>query len=241
MGLPQEQMAQFLRWEHAILRSASIEQIAGATREITAYLAEACEERRRTPRNDLLTLGVQAEVEGRKLTPDELTGFCFNLFIGGLDTVSTNMASHFRHLAERHDHQAYLRANPDRISDALDEFMRAYASVTTSRRCISETTIGGVKITPGDMVLLPTPLAAHDPEVFASPEVVDLARKPRHLSFATGPHVCIGIHLARREMRIAMEEGLAALPVFSIETGAEITSFLGGIIGPRALPLVWRA
>jgi cytochrome P450 len=240
MGLPQDQMAQFLEWEHAILRASSLDQIAGATRQITAYLAEACEQRRRNPRNDLLTLGVQAEIDGRKFTSAELTGFCFNLFIGGLDTVSTNMAGHFRHLAERHDHQAYLRANPEKISDALDELMRAYASVTTSRRCIAETTIGGVTILPGDMVLLPTPLAAHDPEVFPNPEVVDLARKPRHLSFATGPHVCLGIHLARREMRIAIEETLAALPEFSIEPGAQITSFLGGIIGPRELPLVWN-
>lgn len=241
MGLPQERMAQFLEWEHAILRSTSVEPISAATRQITDYLTEVCEERRREPRNDLLTLGVQAEIDGRKLTHDELTGFCFNLFIGGLDTVSTNMASHFRHLAERHDHQAYLRTNPDRISDALEEFMRAYASVTTSRRCVKETTISGVTIMPGDMVLLPTPLAAHDPEVFADPDVVDLDRKPRHVSFATGPHVCIGIHLARREMRIAIEEALAILPEFSIEPGAEITSFLGGIIGPRELPLVWRA
>jgi cytochrome P450 len=239
MGLPQERMSQFLEWEHAILRSTTVEPIAAATRQITDYLTEACEERRREPRNDLLTLGVQAEVDGRKLTADELTGFCFNLFIGGLDTVSTNMASHFRHLAERHDHQAHLRANPDRIPDALEELMRAYASVTTSRRCVVETKISGVTIMPGDMVLLPTPLAAHDPEVFLDPDVIDLDRKPRHLSFATGPHVCIGIHLARREMRIAIEEALSILPEFSIEPGAEITSFLGGIIGPRELPLVW--
>jgi len=239
MGLPQEGMAQFLEWEFAIVRATSLEEVAKATKEITEYLTEACDERRRIPRNDLLTLGVQAEVEGRKLTPDELTGFCFNLFIGGLDTVSTNMSSHFRHLAERPDHQSYLRANPDKIPNAVEELMRAYASVTTSRRCAAETTIGGVTMMPGDVVLLPTPLAAHDPEAFPNPEVVDLDRKPRHLSFAIGPHVCIGIHLARRELKIAIEEALAVLPEFAIEPGAQITSFLGDIIGPCELPLTW--
>lgn len=240
MGLPQEGISQFLAWEDAILRNRNIESMAVAIRGITTYLAEQCEERRINPKNDLLTLGVQAEAAG-KLTEDQLTGFCFGLFVGGLDTVSTNMSSHFRHLAEHPEHQAFLRAHPERIPDALDELMRVYAGVTTSRRCIAETRIGEARIMPGDMVMLPTILAGHDPEAYPNPEVVDFDRKPRHISFGYGPHICIGIHLAKRELRIAVEEALLILPPFRIAPGCEIESFLAGIVGPRALPLVWEA
>jgi cytochrome P450 len=241
MGLPQENMAQILSWEHALLRSQSVEPVAAAVKAVTAYLAEQCEARRREPRDDLLTLGVQAEVEGRKLTENELKGFCFSLFVGGLDTVSTNLSAHFRHLAENTADQQFLRENPDKIPDAIDELMRAYAAVTTLRVCKQAVEIGGAHMQPGDLVLMPTFLAASDPEVFPNPEVVDLTRKPRHVSFGYGPHLCIGMHLARREMRIAMEEALAILPQFTVATGAEIVSYCSmAPIGPVALPLVWE-
>lgn len=241
MGLPQEEMPRFLEWEHGILRSSSIEPVARALRFVIDYLDAECEKRRIEPKDDLLTLAVQGEIDGRPLTSDELKGICFNLFVGGLDTVSTNMSNQFRHLAENPDDQAYLRANPDRIPGAIDELMRAYAAVTTLRFCKADTQVGGVEMKAGDLVLMPTMLAANDPEAFPDPEVVDFDRKPRHLSFGYGPHLCIGMHLARREMRIAMEEALAILPPFRLQPGAEIESFCSGIIGPKTLPLVWDA
>jgi cytochrome P450 len=239
MGMAQEDVATFLAWEHAILRSSETEPVAAALREVVDYLAAQCADRRANPRDDLITLAVQGEIEGRKLSDDELIGFCFNLFVGGLDTVSTNMANQFRHLAENPADQAFLRANPDRIGDAIDELIRAYAAVTTIRLCTKDTQVDGVTIKAFDLVLMPTHLAGNDPEVFEEPERVDFARKPRHVSFGYGPHLCIGMHLARREMRIAMEEGLAVLPPFALAEGAQIESFCSGIIGPSSLPLVW--
>ncbi len=241
MGMPQEDMATFLEWEHAILRSSTQEPVSDALRKITAYLAQQCADRRENPRNDLISLAVESEIDGRKLTDDELMGFCFNLFVGGLDTVSTNMSNHFRHLAENPQDQDYLRANPDAIGDAIDEMMRAYAAVTTMRLCKKDTRIGDVEMKAWDLVIMPTHLAANDPEAFPRPEVVDFARKPRHVSFGYGPHLCIGMHLAKREMRIAMEEALAILPPFSVAPGAAIDSFCSGIIGPVSLPLVWES
>lgn len=241
MGLPQEDMATFLEWEHDILRSSTSEPVAAAMAKITAYLSEQCAIRRENPENDLISLAVQSEIEGRKLTDDELKGVCFNLFVGGLDTVSTNMSNHFRHLAENPDDQESLRNNPESIPDAIDEMMRAYASVTTIRFCKQDTQIGDALIKQGDMVIMPTHLAANDPAVFPDPEAVNFARKPRHVSFGYGPHLCIGMHLARREMRIAMEEALEILPPFRIKPGAQIESFCSGIIGPIALPLEWTA
>lgn len=241
MGMPQEDMATFLEWEHAILRSADQEPVANALRKIVDYLAQQCEDRLANPRDDLITLAVQGEIEGRKLTHDELIGFCFNLFVGGLDTVSTNMSNHFRHLAENPADQAWLRAHPEAIGDAIDEMMRAYAAVTTIRLCTKDVTIGGVEIKAWDLVMMPTHLAANDPVAFPDPEKVDFTRKPRHVSFGYGPHLCIGMHLAKREMRIAMEEALEILPPFELARGAKIESFCSGIIGPIELPLVWEA
>jgi cytochrome P450 len=118
----------------------------------------------RPPRDDLISFGVEVEVDGRRMTDDELTGFCFNLFIGGLDTVSTNLGLIFRHLAERTDHQATLRANSAMIPDAILALMRAYPCILNSRQCVEDTSIGGVTIRRGDKVMLPTFLAGRDPD-----------------------------------------------------------------------------
>jgi cytochrome P450 len=240
MDMPQDRIAQFLDWEAGLLHSSDLKSVAAATRSVVDYLRGEIDDRRRNPRQDLISYGVQVTIEnGRSLTDDELLGFCFNLFIGGLDTVSTHMGLQIRHVAEHPEHQALLRAEPKLIPDAVDELMRAYAAVSMIRTCVKEIETCGVTIRPGDKVLLPTYLAGRDPEAFERPEEVILNRRPRHISFGYGPHVCVGIHLARRELRIALQEFLAHIPEFRIEPGIEIESYLGAIIQPIRVPLVW--
>lgn len=239
MGLPQEDMEQCLAWEHALLHATSLEQARDATLGVTRYLRGHIDARRSQPREDFISYGVALEAGGRRLTDDELMGFCFNLFVGGLDTVSTNIGHQFRHLAENPGHQAFLRANPDRIGDAVEEMMRAYASSVTPRTCVRAVEIGGVTMRPGDRVLMATFLGNRDPEEFTDPGEVILDRKPRHVGFGFGPHMCIGMHLANREMRIAIAEFLARIPPFRVAPGHRIESWLGGMITPIALPLVW--
>lgn len=241
MGLPLGRVPQFLEWEHKLLHEPDLQKVIAGTKAVVDYLLEEIADRRAYPRDDLITFGIQVEKDGRKLTDDELLGFCFNLFIGGLDTVSTNMAWQFLHLAEHHTDQARLRANPEMIPAAIDEMMRFYAAVATSRECIKETVLGDMTIMPGDKVLLPTFLAGHDPVAYENPEQVILDRAPRHVSFGYGSHLCIGMHLARREMRIAIEEFLKEIPEFSIAPDADITYYLAAIVQPIQLPLVWKA
>jgi cytochrome P450 len=93
---------------------------------------------------------------------------------------------------------------------------------------------------PGDKVAMSTTLACRDPAEYDEPNQVRLDRQPAHISFAYGPHRCIGSHLARREMQIALEEFLRAIPQFRIQPGAQIVTHLGGIIQPETLPLVWK-
>ncbi len=239
MGLPQSDMKQFLEWEHQLLHGMSLEDVATATREVTLYLRSAVEERRKKPTDDFISYGIGVEIEGRSFNDDEMMGYCFNLFVGGLDTVSTNIGHQFRHLAERSDHQALLRREPDRIGEAVEEMLRAYASSVTPRRCTRQIEIGGVTMMPGDSVLMATFLANRDPEEFPDPGEVILDRKPRHVAFGFGPHMCIGMHLAKRELRIAIEEFLVAIPEFRITPGAVVESWLGGMVTPIALPLSW--
>jgi cytochrome P450 len=239
MGLPQSEMQQFLAWEHQLLHGLSLEDVATATREVTVYLRNAIEERRRKPTDDFISYGLDVNINGRSFNDDEMMGYCFNLVVGGLDTVSTNIGHQFRHLAERPDHQQLLREEPGRIGEAVEELLRAYASSVTPRRCVKQTDIGGVTMMPGDSVLMATFLANRDPEEFPEPDEVILGRKPRHVAFGFGAHMCIGMHLAKRELRIAIEEFLTAIPDFRITPGAVVESYLGGMVTPIELPLSW--
>jgi cytochrome P450 len=240
MGLPQELAPEFLEWEHGLLHEPDIGKINAATRRVNEYLRTQTDQRRAHTRDDLLTFAVQAQVAGRALTDDAITGLCFNLFVGGLDTVSTNMGLQARHLAEHPEHQSILRANPTVIPDAIEELLRAYSPILNTRRCIKETHVAGQTIRPGDRIMLPAFLAGRDPEVHPQPGEVRFDRQARHVTFGFGPHLCLGIHLARRELRIAMEELLNLLPEFRIAPGAVIESYLAGTIQPVTLPLVWK-
>jgi len=117
--------------------------------------------------------------------------------------------------------------------------MRGFAAVTTYRICIKETSVRGVTIKPGDKVAMCTTLAGRDAQEFDQPHEIRLDRGPSHVSFATGPHHCLGVHLARRELRVALEELLETIPEFSLAPDAAIDTQLGGITQPRTLPLIW--
>lgn len=237
MDFPLSNTAQFLEWETGLLHEMDM-KMADATRNVVAFLRDQIAYRRKNPGTDIISYALGVEVEGQKLNDDELVGFAFNLFIGGLDTVSTNMGLHFLHLARNPADQQFLKDNPQRIQHAIDEMMRAYAAVTTFRTCTKETEIGGVKMMPGDKVAMSTTLAGRDPEEFPEPDAIRFDRNPRHVSFGFGPHMCVGMHLARREMRIAIEEFLKRIPQFSVEAGHTVEYHLG-MIQPVKLPLVW--
>ncbi len=240
MGLPQEDVTQLLKWEMGLLHEPDMAKCADAVRSVKGYLLEKMEERRHDPRDDFITFAVTAEINGRPLDENELIGLTFGLYIGGLDTVSTNMGLHFRHLAEKQEDQAWLRAHPDKIPLATEELLRAYAAVTTFRTCIKETEVAGVRVLPGDKVAMATTLACRDESKYPEPNAIRLERGPQHETFGFGPHRCVGMHLARRELHVGIEEFFGAIPPFRIEPGAEIVSALGAMIQPTTLPLVWE-
>ncbi len=214
MGLPEEDVDQLLIWEMGLLHEPEYSKIVQATRAVRDYLVEKLEDRRLNPRDDFLSMAANAKIDGRPVTLDEQIGIAFNLYTGGLDTVSTNIGLHIRHLAENQEHQAYLREHPEQIPLATEELLRAYAAVSTFRICVNETEVAGVRVMPGDRVVMNTTLACRDEQKYENPHEVRLDRGPQHEAFGFGPHRCVGMHLARRELHCALEEFLKAIPNF---------------------------
>lgn len=239
MGMPRERLEQFLEWEHMLLHSMDFGRIIEGTQQVVAYLREIIEERRRNPGDDLVSMAVTAKIDGRALNDDELMGMCFNFYIGGLDTVTTNIAWQIRHLAEHPADQRRLRKNPQLIPVAVEAMYRRYAAVTTFRTCVKQTAIRGLTIMPGDKVAVSTTLANTDPDAWQDPFTLDFDKPPRHMGFGFGIHRCAGAPLARRESVVAIEEMLAALPEFRIADGEELVTDVGPILQPKNLPLCW--
>ncbi len=240
LGLPQENMPIYLKWVEVLLHGSDEQQRISGVRVVKNLLMDAIEQRRTDPGDDLISQALGLEVDGRKWTDDEVLGYCFNLYIGGLDTVTTNMGLHFRHLAESPEQQASLREHTSLQSPAIEELLRAYAAVTTQRIVSRPIDFGGVRFMPGDFIAMSTPLAGRDPEEYDHPQSVDFNRQPRHLSFGRGRHHCLGQHLARRELQIAFQEFLSQIPSFRVASGAEVPFFVGSIVHVKRLPLEWH-
>lgn len=240
MGLPQEEMPTFLGWVYQLLHNMDPPGRIAAATSIIKYLENAAEDRRQRPRDDLITRIVTANLHGRPITDDEIIGLLFTLFLAGLDTVAASLSLHFHHLAVDQALQHRLRSDPALIPAAVEEFLRAFSPVTARRRATQDTEIGGVRIKEGDWVTIPYSLGSLDPEVFENPLEVDIARKStKHFAFAAGPHFCLGSHLARRELTIALETWTQALPPFRLKEGEKIRARGGGVFGIDYLPLCW--
>lgn len=238
LDLPLSELPKFRQWVDGIVHDR---QRRGAIMaEVKAFIADVIGQRRAAPGDDLLSTVAQMQVDGRSIDDEEALGISFLLFIGGLDTVVSSASFHFRYLAENPDRQDWLREDFSRIPDAVEELLRAFPVVTTSRITTRDTEIAGVRIRKGDLVTTSTLLSTRDPDEFPNPSEVDLTRSPnRHNAFSFGPHRCLGSHLARREMIIAVEEWLRRVPTFRIGTGPEIKASGGGVVGIDHLPLRW--
>lgn len=240
-GLPLDEVDQFMAWEFELLHSVEPARIATATAAVKARILAEMNARRENPTQDLISHIVHAKHDGRPLTEDEAFGICFNLYLGGLDTVTTNMAWQLRHLANDLELQQQLRADYSKIPAAIEEMLRAYASVAISRTCCKQVEVGGVTLMPGDRIMMSTSLASNDPSCFENPSTVDIHRKKRHLAFGTGVHNCVGVRLARREMVIALEEFLRAVPTFTLQPDAKILTHLSNVMYQECVPLSWHA
>lgn len=241
IGLPQDRTDEFLKYETTLLRDPDMDHRVASVLAVKQILIEAIEERKANPADDLISKTLELEVDGRRWTDREVFGHCFNLYLGGLDTVTANLGLQFHHLATHADDQTTMRTNTAmQNAVAVEELLRAYAAVTTLRIVSKPVEIDGAQMQPGEVVFMSTPLAGRDPEGYDQVNEVRLDRKPTHVTLGHGIHRCLGQHLARRELQIAIAEFTREIPGFGIEPGFDVPFFWGNVIHVAELPLVWH-
>lgn len=245
MGLPQDDLPTLLRWRDDIIRPADDMEEAAAIRartgaEMTAYFDAQIDGLRERPGSGFWSELVNAEFDGRPLDRGELLGMAFLLIIAGLDTVTATLDCMIEFLALHPERRAQLVERPDLTTDAVEEMLRFLTPVQLVPRVVAEdATVGGVDIKAGDHATIVLGAANLDPSVYPDPDDVDFER-PRsiNLAFGGGPHLCLGINLARLELRVALEEWHRRIPEYSIAEGAVI-AHSPGIRQADHLPLVW--
>lgn len=240
MGMPRTMAADFLAWEEALMRGPDMSSRVAAARSIYAYLEAHAAREAEHSSNELVQAILGARFEGRPLEHLELMGMLYVLYVGGLDTVYSTLGWIMRHLASDPELQNRLRADPELLPAAVEEFCRAFSVVVTHREVAKDCTFHGVPMRKGDEVNLPLALANRDPTVFAEPHRIDIDRKPRHIAFGTGPHACLGIHLAKRELRIVVEAFVSRFAEIRIKPGERYRFHTGRTFGIDHLPLVWQ-
>jgi cytochrome P450 len=239
MGFPFSRFEQFLEWEFAILHSHDFEQATTALRGILAYLREFIAEQKANPGPDLGGKIVTSEVFGRPINDDEIIGTIFFLWLGGLDTVASSLAMMFRRLGMNMELQRVLRDDPSKIPDAVEEFLRVQPLVNSQRLVKKDFEMHGVTIKKGDWVMNLVTAGNFDPAEFKCPREVQIDRQAnRHFTLAGGPHRCLGSHLARRELRVALEEWFRRAPPFRLAADDEKLVY-PGLRSARNVQLVW--
>lgn len=244
MGLPIDELDQFMEWEHAILHISASDPECQAKQEaammaVMGRFAIILAERRLEPRDDIISKALKYEIDGKPVTDEDLLSFCLLMFMAGLDTVSVTLGWSFLHLARSDADRARIVEDPSTIPAAIEEFLRAYAIVIPARKVMADTEVQGCPMKAGDMVAIPLVAATRDSSAFPEAETVDITRKRNnHIAFGAGPHRCLGSHLARRELKIALEEWHKRIPDYRVREGAVLTE-TGAQIGLQTLPLEW--
>jgi cytochrome P450 len=202
------------------------------------WMAGEVEKHMKEPREDLITLIAESEFDGRRLSPEELVGSLVLIMLGGMDTAWSVISSMLWHLAQHREDRRRLVEEPALIPSAVEEFLRFYAPLNLARITTTTTEVNGVEIGEDESVLMCYGSANRDAEVFDDPDQVIIDRSPnRHMAFGLGPHRCIGSNIARLELKVALEEWLAAFPEFSLSDPDAVTWTLGQVWGPANVPV----
>lgn len=240
MGLPLERLGELRDLADTFFNAHEAEALEATSGRILGLLGELIELRRAEPRDDLVSYFLSVDFEGRKLSTDEMLAMSFVLFLGGMDTVTNVSGFSFQMLASRPDLQARLVAHPEDIPKFIDEALRSFGVINTPRLVVKDRDLAGVPFREGDMVLCLLSVAGRDDTVNPDPDVFDIDRvQGSHLTFSTGPHLCIGHILARAEIRILLEEWLKRVPTFTAAAGERHGFRIGTVTAIRSLPLVW--
>jgi cytochrome P450 len=249
-GLPREELPNFLAMKDGIIRP---QQVVGqplghpetdahqqATADsIYAYFETLLAVRGDVRRDDLISRFLEAEVDGERLSHEDILDVCFLFLIAGLDTVSASLDCIFGHLAQHPEEQRELRDHPDTIPQAVEEFLRWETPVmAVARIAMRDTEIAGCPVHEGDHVMALIGAANVDDTEFPDADHLRLDRQAnRHIAFGGGVHRCLGSHLARLELRVALREWHRRIGDYRLKPGTEL-NYTPGIRSVDSFPML---
>jgi cytochrome P450 len=246
LGLPVSRAQEFIELKDGIIRPPvrTPEERVAYTSEvgqrIYAVLQEAIDERLAERQDDFLSMFLDAEVDGHRLTSDDVLDIGYLFFLAGLDTVTASLDCMLSYLAQHPEHRRQLAADPSLIPHAIEEMLRWESPVQgVVRVATKDTEISGCPVAKGRVVTVMLASANTDERTWDDPDTVDFEREGnRHLAFGGGAHRCLGSHLARMELRVALEEWHAAIPDYSLREGI-VLQYSQGLRAVENLELVW--
>jgi cytochrome P450 len=232
MGLPWEELDTLIELRDGLLRPGTRDMepaersaIQRATAQrVYAYFDAILDARAAAPSDDILSLFVTTESDGESLTRDDVLAICFVLLTAGLDTVTDSLTCFFAFLAQHPEHRRRIVDDPDVIPGAVEELLRWETPVpAVVRWAREESVLGGATVEAGHHVLVNLSAANLDPAEFTDPLDVQFDRLVnRHVAFGGGVHRCLGSHLARRELRVALREWHQRIPEYTLAPGYEV-------------------
>ncbi len=242
LGVPTDDRDQMYEWSNAVIGSEDPEYgdvdlpreaIVGAQQAMFGYFARFIAQRRAAPREDLVSLLVEARIDGTPLTDMEILGFCFLLAIAGNETTRNATSGAMLALIENPEARCTLTGNPELMVPAVEELLRWVTPIVyMARTATRDIDIAGQTVREGEKVVLFYPSANRDESVFDNPFKLDVERKPnRHLTFGFGRHSCLGNDLARIELRAVLSELLTRFPELDLAGPVSRlrSNFVGGI------------
>jgi cytochrome P450 len=251
LGAPVEDAEHLMAWKNQILHegfSGDKERRNYVDTQVRPLIAEYFEglliERgqQADPPDDVLTTVARGRYGDRPLTLNEQVRMVMLLSTAGADTITNTLSMSLYYLATHPAALRQLRNQPELIPAAVEEFLRYASTVTTARLCVADTSVRGVRIKEGEAVLLSTPSAGRDEDMYPDAEEVrfDRGTRLKHLAFGAGPHRCIGAHMARMEIRVALEALVEIMPEFTLKPGFTPRWFWGVNFGIHELQITSR-
>lgn len=238
-GLPPERREEFRELAHTFLHSPP--QRPATWGAIQAIVVEELAAKRVAPQPDLMSAIANGHIDGELIDLETATNIASTVFLGGLDTLPSNIAWSMRHLATHPELRRQLVEDSSLIPHAVEEFLRYYSVANPVRRAVRDVEVGGTTIRGGDRLFLIMGRADRDEAEFEDADSVHFNRGVnRHIAFGAGAHRCLGSHLARHELVVALSEWHARIPEYRIPDDANL-SFNGGVLAVASLPLVWDA
>ena len=240
LGLPMDELDTFLTMKDGIIRPEHVTGTAQGSAKAQAYQQEIADsvyeyfdkvldEREKEPRDDILSHFLSAEVDGDRLSREDILDICFLFLIAGLDTVTATLDCMFSFLASHPEHRRQLVENPDVIPNAIEEMLRWETPVMmVSRVVVQDTELSGCPIRKGDHAIVTIGSANCDEAEFEDADEVRFDREVnRHIAFGGGVHRCLGSHLARLELRVALREWHKRIPDYEVEPDHELVYTTG--------------